>query len=100
MMSRETPCGAGGRGHRGSRLAGRDAAPVFEGFGALVHEHREAVGVREATVGGRAEERGLRWIVDHVEDGGRARQDGEVHGHRVLRAEAGARRVDDDGACG
>lgn len=100
MMSRETPCGASGGGHRGGRLAGRDAAPVFEGFGALVDEHGEAVGVREAAVGGGAEEPSLRWIVDHVEDGDGARQGGEVDGHRVLWAEAGARRVDDDGARG
>lgn len=73
---------------------------MFEGFGALVDEHGEAVGVREAAVGGGAEERGLRWIVDHVEDGDRARKSGKVDGYRVFRAEAGARRVDDDGACG
>jgi len=46
--SREAEGGAGGGGHDGSGCGGGDAGPDFEGLGALVDEHREAVGVREA----------------------------------------------------
>ena len=60
-------------------MGGRDAAPVFEGFGALVDEHREAVGGGKAEGLGLAEEFRLRRIVDHVEHcRGTMREGGEV----------------------
>ena len=81
----EAERGAGGGGHRRGGPRGRDAAPVFEGLGALVDEHREAVGVREAEGGGGAQERRLRRVVNHVEYGRRAMwQSGEVQRKRVI----------------
>ena len=71
-----------------------------EGAGALVDEHREAIGVGDAECFGLGEELRLRRVVDHVENASGAGKLGEVGGRSVSVAKAGGRGVDDNSAGG
>src|SRR5215472_1500843 len=51
---------------------GRLAGPDFEGFGALIEEHAEAIGGAAASCFRGFEERGFRGTIDHVVNGGSA----------------------------
>ena len=61
-------------------------------------EHREPVGVGQTEGGSAGEKRGLRRVVDHVEDGGDIGQRVEIDGNLVGGAEAGAGGVDQERA--
>src|ERR1700690_4673149 len=86
--------------HGGGRLGGGNPRPGLERLGALVDQHAEAVGMRDAELPRLAEEPGDRRIVDHVVHGGQTGEQGEVRGRKLSRAEPRARRIDDKGAPG
>lgn len=73
---------------------------MAEGAGALVDEHRQAVGIGDAEGFGLGEELRLRRVVDHVVHTGGLRELDEVGGRGVGVAEACAGGVDHDGAGG